>query len=133
MTEREARAFRALTTQGAAFLTDAQVSTAPTVLPRMQYSGDPIQAGTRIYWTGAIKRAAVDLWDREDQDPDHAPALWEDVLYRAGYRIIPETITPGLQFSTGELGWWGDVLYRSLRDDNVWTPEGDPQAWEVAD
>ena len=88
------------------------------------------RSGTRVNWNGTIKRAAVDLWDTEANDPDHAPTLWEDVLYRDGYRIIPETITVGLQFSSGELGWWGDKLYRSLRDANVWTPSAYPAGWE---
>lgn len=131
MTEKEARAFRSLITQGAQSLTDARVSTAPEVLPRMKYDGALIKNSTRINWNGSIKRAAVDLWDTEANDPDHAPTLWEDVLYRDGYRIIPETITVGLQFSGGELGWWGDKLYRSMPDANVWTPAAYPAGWEV--
>ena len=130
MTEKEARAMRAIIEQGAASLTDLQVSTAPEVLPRLKYDGSLISNGTRINWNGSIKRAAVDLWDTEANDPDHAPTMWEDVLYRDGYRIIPETITVGLQFSSGELGWWGDKLYRSLRDANVWTPSAYPAGWE---
>ena len=130
MTEKEARAMRALIEQGAASLTDLQVSTAPEVLPRLKYDGSLISNGTRINWNGSIKRAAVDLWDTEANDPDHAPTLWEDVLYRDGYRIIPETITVGLQFSSGELGWWDGKLYRSLRDANVWTPADYPAGWE---
>lgn len=130
MTEKEARALRALITQGAQSLSDAQVSTAPEVLPRLTYDGSLIPNGTRVNWSGTIKRAAVDLWDTETNDPDHAPTLWEDVLYRDGCRIIPETITVGLQFANGELGWWGDTLYRSLYNANVWTPEAFPLGWE---
>lgn len=131
MTEKEARAFRSLITQGATSLTDAQVSTAPEILPRMKYDGSAIKSGTRIYWNGAIKRAASDLWDREDQNPDNAPTLWEDVLYRDGIRIIPNQITVGLAFSENELGWWGDTLYRSLHDNNVYTPSEYPDWWEA--
>lgn len=30
-----------------------------------------------------------------------------------------------------ELGWWGDVLYKSiLPSANVWTPEQYPDGWE---
>ena len=130
MTEKEAHAFRSLVTQGSSSLTDAQVSTAPEILPRMKYDGALISNGTRIYWDGVIKRAASDLWDREDQNPDNVPTLWEDVLYRDGYRIIPDPITVGLAFSSGEIGWWGDTLYRSLHDNNVYTPEEYPSWWE---
>ncbi len=130
MTETQARAIRQILVNGSASLTDAAVSMAPECLDRMTYDGSLIKHGTRINWGGTIKRAAVDLWDREDNDPDHAPTLWEDVLYRKGYRIIPETITVGLAFSSGEIGWWGDVLYRSKVDNNVYTPAEYPDNWE---
>lgn len=130
MTETQARAIRQILVNGSASLTDAAVSMAPECLDRMTYDGSLIKHGTRINWGGTIKRAAVDLWDREDNDPDHAPTLWEDVLYRKGYRIIPETITVGLAFSSGEIGWWGDVLYRSKVDNNVYTPDQYAANWE---
>lgn len=131
MTEKEARAFRSLVVQGATSLGDKTVSTAPDVLPRMQYSGSLIKNGTRINWGGTIKRAASDLWDREDQNPDNAPTLWEDVLYLDGIRVIPNPITVGLAFSENELGWWNDGLYKSLVDNNVYTPEQYPSNWEL--
>ena len=131
MTEKEARSMRALIVQGSVSLTDAQVSTAPEVLHRMVYDGSLISNGTRINWNGTIKRAAVDLWDREDQNPENAPDLWETVMYKDGYRIIPDVITVGQHFSKGELGWWGETLYRSIIDNNVWTPDKYPDAWEV--
>lgn len=130
MTETQARALRQILVNGSASLTDAAVSMAPECLDRMTYDGSLINHGTRINWGGTIKRSAVDLWDREDNDPDHAPTLWEDVLYRKGYRIIPATITVGLAFSSGEIGWWGDVLYRSKVDNNVYTPDQYAANWE---
>lgn len=133
MTETQARAIRQILVNGSASLTDAAVSMAPECLDRMTYDGSLINHGTRINWGGEIKRAAVDLWDREDNDPDHAPTLWEDVLYRKGYRIIPETITVGLAFSSGEIGWWGDVLYRSKVDNNVYTPDQYAPNWELVE
>lgn len=131
MTREEAIAFRKLVEAGTANLTDKEVSTAPDVLPRMHYAGKLIKNGTRINWNGKVKRAAVDLWDREDQNPDNAPNLWEDVMYRGGIRIIPSSITVGLAFAKNELGWWGEDLYKSLVDSNVYTPEQYPDNWEL--
>ena len=133
MTETQARAIRQILVNGSASLTDAAVSMVPECLDRMTYDGSLIKHGTRINWGGEIKRAAVDLYDREDQDPAHAPTLWEAVMYRLGYRIIPETITVGLAFSEGEIGWWGDKLYRSKVNDNVYTPAQYPDNWELAE
>lgn len=113
------------------YLTDAQASTVATIYPGLKYDGSLVKGGTRIYWGGVLKRAAVDLWDREENNPDNAPDLWEDILYRDGYRIIPETITVGLVFSEGEIGWWGDVLYVSLHNANNYTPEQWPEGWDL--
>lgn len=112
-------------------LSDADASTSAELFPRLKQDGSLVSAGTRINWGGTVKRAAVDLWDTPENNPDNAPDLWENLAYRDGIRIIPETITAGLAFAKDELGWWGDVLYRSTLDSNVWTPEQYPAGWEV--
>ena len=127
----KARKMRAAMETAAVSLDDATASTAPELFPRLKGDGSLVKAGTRICWCGTLKRAAVDLWDNEENTPDAAPTLWEDVLYRDGIRIIPETITVGLAFAKGEQGWWGDVLYASTMDANVWTPEQYPAGWEI--
>lgn len=128
-----ARKLRAAVIKATAGLDDKIASTIPDLYPRMTYNGELISAGTRINWNGSIKRAAVDLWDREENNPNLAPTLWEDIEYRDGFRIIPTTITAGTAFASGELGWWNGVLYRSTLDNNVWTPEAYPAGWEVVD
>ena len=127
----KARKMRAAMETAAVSLDDATASTAPERFPRLKGDGSLVKAGTRICWGGTLKRAAVDLWDNAENTPDAAPTLWEDVLYRDGIRIIPETITVGLAFAKGERGWWGDALYASTMDDNVWTPEQYPAGWEI--
>lgn len=116
-----------------ATLDDATASTVIPLYPSMRYDGSLIRVGTRINWNGSLKRAAVDLWDREDSNPDKAPDLWEDILYRDGYRIIPEVIPAGLAFALDECGWWGDGLYRSKQNANVYTPEQYPDGWELVE
>ena len=127
----KARKMRAAMETAAVSLDDATASTAPELFPRLKVDGSLVKAGTRICWGGTLKRAAVDLWDNEANTPDAAPTLWEDVLYRDGIRVIPETITVGLAFAKGERGWWGDVLYASTIDANVWTPADYPTGWEI--
>ncbi|MGN0785332.1 MAG: hypothetical protein ACI4MR_06645, partial [Candidatus Aphodomorpha sp.] len=81
--------------RAATSLDDRTASTAAPLFPRLRQDGALVKAGTRINWNGAVKRAAVDLWDTRENDPDHAAALWADIDYRDGWRIIPETITAG--------------------------------------
>ncbi len=125
-----ARQLRKMIETLSANLSDADASTAAELFPRLKQDGSLVSAGTRINWNGKVKRAAVDLWDRTENNPDNAPTLWEDLAYRDGIRIIPGTITAGLAFAKDELGWWGDTLYKSLLDANVWTPEQNSSGWE---
>ena len=127
----KARKMRAAMETAAVSLDDATASAAPEMFPRLKGDGSLVKSGTRICWCGTLKRAAVDLWDNAENTPDAAPTLWEDVLYRDGIRIIPETITVGLAFAKGEQGWWGDVLYASTMDANVYTPDQYPAGWEA--
>ena len=110
---------------------DATASRAVEFHPQMKYDGALIPAKTRINWNGRLVRSAVDIWDTEENNPDNAPTLWEDIVYRNGFRIIPEIITATLAFSKGECGWWDGVLYESLIDGNVYTPVVHPQGWEA--
>jgi len=114
-------------------LDDKDGSDAVELFPKMTLDGSLISAGTRIQWNGVLKRAAVDLWDLETNTPDAAPTLWEDISYKQGYRYIPEVITATLAFSNGERGWWGDILYESLRDGNCYTPAVTPEWWKVVE
>ena len=112
-------------------LEDKVASETPELFGRLNENGELIKVGTRINWNGVLKRASVNLYDTKENNPDNAPTLWEDIEYKEGYRIIPNTITVGTAFSKDELGWWNDTLYISLIDNNVWTPEQNPSGWEV--
>lgn len=131
MTRKEALRLRAIVEQAAASLDDKTASTAGMLFPRLKQDGALVKAGTRVNWNGTLKRAAVDLWDTAENNPDNAPTLWEDIAYRDGYRVIPQNITAGTAFALDECGWWGDTLYRSTISNNVWTPEQYSKGWEA--
>lgn len=130
MTRARAIQLRAVIEQAAQTLDEKTISEAPELCRTLKQDGSLVRAGTRINWNGTIKKAAVDLWDTETNDPDHAPSLWADIAYRDGYRIIPETITVTTAFSKGEKGWWTDgKLYESKVDSNVYTPAQYADNW----
>ena len=126
----EAEAMRAESSATIEAVSDEAAIYAKDLFPKLKGRGELIAAGTRINWNGTIKRAAVDLWDTAENTPDNAPALWEDINKKGEYREIPETITAGLAFAKGELGWWKGVLYKSLIDNNTWNPEQYIAGWE---
>ena len=132
MTRAEAIKLRGIIEGAVQSLDDAQASQAATLFPSLKGDGSLVRAGTRIHWNGVVKRAAVDLWDTANNDPDNAPGLWEDLGYREGIRTIPETITATLAFAKGEKGWWKDEVYISKLEGNVYTPAAYPAGWEKA-
>ena len=129
MDMKQAQAMRAAMVEGGKSLDDQTASTAPKLFPMLTGSGKEVPAGTRIQWNGQVKRAAVTVWDRTDQDPDHAALLWEDLDYVDGVRRIPSAITAGTAFAKGEKGWWKGAVYESSLEANVWTPEEYPDGW----
>lgn len=130
MTRNEALKLRAIVEQAVVSLDDKTASEGATLFPRLKQDGTLISAGTRINWNGVVKKAAVDLWDTEENNPDNAPTMWADIDYREGYRVIPDTITVTTAFAKDERGWWKDVLYRSKVDNNVYNPEQYADNWE---
>lgn len=129
----EARKYRAIIESAMGLTDDKVASEAPVLFPSLKEDGSLVSAGTRINWNGVVKRAASDLWDTTENNPDNAPTLWEDISYKDGYRIIPEIITAGTAFAKYECGWWNDVLYKSLIDGNVYTPDAYPAGWEIVE
>lgn len=125
----KARALRPIIEMAAQSLDDKTASTAAPLFPKRKQDGNLIKAGTRINENGTVMKAAVDLWDTEENNPQNAPTLWEALEYKDGYRMIPETITVTSQFAKGERGWWNDKLYESLMDANVYTPDQYAAGW----
>lgn len=130
---KQARKMRPFLEKAAISLDDKDASQCTDFYPMMKYDNSLIPAGTRINWSGILKRAAVDLWATEQNNPENAPTLWEDIAYKEGIRYIPETITTGTAFAKDELGWWQEELYKSLIDSNVWTPATYPAGWELVE
>ena len=131
MKRSEALKLRSAMELSAVSLNDQTASTAPVMFPRLKMGGSLIRTGTRINWKGVVKKASADLWDTPENNPDNAPSLWQDIAYKDGYRIIPDTLTVTAAFEKGECGWWNGTLYRSLVDGNVYTPAVYPLGWET--
>lgn len=132
MNQQEAEAFVSAVVLLRESAHDKDASRCVSCYPSLSQGGKLVKHGTRIQWKGKLMRAAVDLWDTAENAPNRAPSLWEEILYKDGYRIIPETITVGTAFAKGEKGWWMDQLYTSTLDNNVWTPQQNPAGWEIA-
>ena len=131
MTRKEAEQFIADLKALREGATDKQASLAKSLYPTLKQDGSLIEAGTRIFYSGKIMKAAVSLWDTAENNPDKAPTLWAELEYREGIRIIPAQIDVTRMFAKDELGWWGDEIYKSKVDNNVYTPEQYSYNWEL--
>lgn len=135
MTKDKAIKLRSLIEQASVSLPDKEASEGAELFPCLKGDGSLVKVGTRINWNGAVKKAAVDLWDTEQNDPDHAPTLWADVDYIDGVRKIPVTdsgiFQATLAFSAGEDGYStvDGVIYTSKVNGNVYTPQLVPSNW----
>lgn len=130
MTRKEAIRIRGIIETSSQSLDDKTASTVPTFYPKLKGDGSLVKAGTKIHWNGSVKKAAVDLWDTKENNPDNAPTLWANIDYRDGYRLIPDIITVTTAFAKDECGWWKGKLYKSLVDANVYNPEQYAANWE---
>ncbi len=131
ITRAKALKIRSLAMDSAIEMDDVNASSLPEMFPKLKQDGSLVKVGTRINWNGQLKKAAADLWDTAENNPDNAPALWEDINYVNGYRVIPEVITVTTAFSKGEKGVWKDAVWESIHDGaNVWNPEQFAAGWK---
>lgn len=129
-TVEEARVWRAQLDKALPAIPDKDASGCVDLYPTLKQDGNLIKVGTRINWGGWLKQATVDLWDTEENDPDHAPDLWVKINYKDGVRVIPDVISAAEAFALDELGWWDGAIYKSLIAANVYTPAAYPAGWE---
>lgn len=111
---------------------DADASKFASIYPTLKGNGALIKSGTRINKNGKLFRARVDLWDTEENTPENVPSLWEEILYKEGYRIVIGNITAENPFCLGDRAWFGDHLYESIHNGvNVWSPADNPGGWKL--
>lgn len=76
---KEAVQLRSAIETAAQSLDDNTAAEVVSLFPTLKGDGSLIKAGTRIQWDGEVYKALVDLWDREDHNPENAPTLWEGI------------------------------------------------------
>lgn len=94
------------------------------------WSGIEYKVGDVRQFDGKLYRCNLDHTSQETWKPDVSPSLWTQIMYRDGIRIIPDVIPSTQPFAKDEIGWWGDDLYVSLINANVYTPVQYPAGWQ---
>ena len=133
MTFLELIKYRRLIVKGAKSLTDEEALEVPSLYDEWAV-GITYSVGDRVHYGEKLYRCEQSHTAQEDWTPDITPALWTDV---AMPHTIPVWRQPtGAQdaYNAGDRVWYpdeGDVIYESLIDGNVWSPESYPDGWEV--
>ena len=78
------------------------------------WDGHLVRTGTRIRWNGALVLALNDLWASSENDPAHAPTLWEPLEYKDGYRVLTRPISASNPVHVDEICWENGTLYRNI-------------------
>lgn len=132
MKRSEAIKLRSLIEQAAVSLPDKEASEGAMLFPRLKGDGSLVKAGTRINWGGTIKRAANDLWDTPENDPDHAPTLWNDIEYREGLRVLTGPIPATNPVQVDEICWYQDQRWKNILGvASTYLPDEYPAGWEM--
>lgn len=69
---------------------------------------------------------------QEDWEPEATPAMWVEIAKPGEYREIKEDMLSTEAFAMDEIGWYQtkDNLWKSLIDNNIYTPTAYPDGWE---
>ena len=106
----------------------------------LQHKGlfDEWKAG-EAYAVDAIRRYNTHIYkcnlahtSQADWYPSIVPNLWTEIAEPGEYREIKDGMLSTEAFALGEIGWYQEKsnLYKSLMENNVYTPVAYPAGWE---
>ena len=92
-------------------------------------------ADTRVQSGDKLWKCFQPHTSQEGWNPEITPALWVEVAKPGEHREIKTNMLPTEAFAKDEVGWYQtkDKLYKSLIDNNTYTPESYPAGWEVVE
>ena len=114
-----------------AMLTDEQAASVPALYSAWE-TGTAYNAGDRRTYGGVLYKCLQAHTSQDDWTPDVAVSLWATVLI-PDPDVIPDWVQPDSTnaYMTGDKVRYNGVVYRSLIDNNVWSPDAYPAGWEI--
>ena len=116
-----------------AMLTDEQAAAVPALYSAWE-TGTAYNAGDRRTYGGVLYKCLQAHTSQDDWTPDVAVSLWAVVLI-PDPEVIPDWVQPDSTnaYMTGDKVRYNGVVYRSLIDNNVWSPDAYPAGWEIVE
>lgn len=89
------------------------------------------KANTLLQYEGLLYRVLQSHTSQADWTPDKTPSLYKALsVNETGIMEWSQPISNADAYSTGDEVMYNGVHYRSLIDNNVWSPDEYPQGWE---
>ena len=116
-----------------AMLTDEQAASVPALYSAWE-TGTAYNAGDRRTYGGVLYKCLQAHTSQDDWTPDVAVSLWAVVLI-PDPEVIPDWVQPDSTnaYMKGDKVRYNGVVYRSLIDNNVWSPDAYPAGWEIVE
>lgn len=114
-------------------LTDEQAASVPALYSAWE-TGTAYNAGDRRTYGGVLYKCLQAHTSQVDWTPDVAVSLWATVLI-PDPDVIPDWVQPDSTnaYMKGDKVRYNGVVYRSLIDNNVWSPDAYPAGWEIVE
>lgn len=128
-----ARQLRALIEQAAASLSDEDALEGVELFPLWAFDV-AYTVGGRIRFGDKLYRCVQAHTSQTGWEPDATPALWTEVAKPGEIPVWKQPTGAQDAYQTGDKVWYPEkdtTVYVSLMDNNVWSPEQYPQAWEA--
>lgn len=121
---------RPLIEKAAASLEDADALEAASLFPFWS-AKEHYEVGDRCRYDRVLYKCLQAHDAQETWTPADAPSLWAKVLI-PDPDVIPEWEQPDSTnpYMTGDKVMYNGKVYRSLIDNNIWSPEAYPAGWE---
>ena len=127
-----AYALRALIVKASASLPDEDALEAVELFP-LWAADTAYEADQRIRYEDRLYRCVQAHTSQDGWEPPAVPALWTEVAKPGEIPVWKQPTGAQDAYNTGDLVHYPDVdgpVYRSIVDNNVWSPADYPQGWE---
>ena len=133
MTRERAMQLRAVIMNAVSKEDDVVAFENPSLLPEWKPDVN-FEAGRKIVYFGVVYKVLQTHTSQISWPPDMAPSLFARVLI-PDEDVIPDWEQPDSTnpYMTGDKVRYNGVVYESLIDNNIWSPEAYPAGWRVVE
>lgn len=122
--------YRSVIEQAMQSVDDSTALETVSLFPKWE-SGKQYAPKTRVRYNGVLYSVLIEHTSQDDWTPDNATSLFAKVLIPDA-NVIPDWEQPDSTnpYMVGDKVNYNGVIYESIIDNNVWSPESYPAGWK---